>query len=135
MYLALLDDEKKELFLNLEIHISRTDGEFGDDEKMIIDTHCMEMGIDNHNYESWINYDSVISTLSEQCNKLEKRIIFFELAAVVLADGVYHDNEKTMLYELGKYFDINNDKVDGLIDTLIGLRRIYAECVAFVEGD
>ena len=88
MYLAMLDNEKRHLFLDLELYISKIDGDFSEQEKRVIDTHCIEMHIDNNNYESETSYDEMMSRLSETFSKQEKRIVFIELLATVLADDL-----------------------------------------------
>ena len=52
MYLSMLSDTNKRLFLNLEIYLSKVDSDFSENERIIIDAHCMEMHIDNNNYEA-----------------------------------------------------------------------------------
>ncbi len=70
--------------------MSRTDGNFSDEEKAIIDTHCIEMHIDNNSYECELPLEGVLSKISSEFSEQEKRIVFLELAATVLADKVYH---------------------------------------------
>ncbi len=60
MYLARLGLEQKHMFLDLELYLSRIDGEFSDEEKQIIDAHCMEMHIDNNQYECELPYKELV---------------------------------------------------------------------------
>ena len=135
MYLALLDKDKKELFLNLEIIISMADGEFGEEEKNIIDAHCFEMQIDDNNYESWMTIDEIIYGINEKCSDVEKRIIYMELATVVLADGVYHKEEQIMLEDYALHFGISDKAAASIIETLFEMRTIYTKCANFVNGE
>lgn len=135
MYLMFLDREKKELFLNLEIIISKIDGEFGQSEKNIIDTHCFEMQIDNNNYEEWLNIDEILFSINETCTDVEKRIIFMELATVVLADGTYHVEERNVLDDYALHMGIDDKNAQKLIQTLNEMRNIYVRCAAFVNGE
>ena len=50
MYLSKLSNENKHIFLDLELHISNANGEFSDQEKNIIDAHCLEIHIDCNKY-------------------------------------------------------------------------------------
>ena len=88
MYLSMLNNEKKHLFLNLEIYLSSIDGDFSDEEKKIIDVHCIEMHIDNNNYEADMPLDEVLKKLKETLTHSEYRIVFLELAATIMADDV-----------------------------------------------
>ena len=47
MYLASFEINKKYLFRELSIYAAKADDVFQDEEKMIIDAHCLEMRIDN----------------------------------------------------------------------------------------
>lgn len=94
MYLAMLNNEKKHLFLNLEIYLSRIDGDFSVEEKRIIDVHCIEMHIDNNNYEADMSLDDVFHKLKETLTHTECKIVYLELVATILADDEYHKEEE-----------------------------------------
>ena len=105
MYLSLLDNEKKHLFLDLELYMSCSDGEFSIDEKNIIDVHCLEMEIDNNNYQPDLPKDLLLNKLKTSLTIKEKKIFILELMAVVLADGDFHENEHEIMLQLAKYFN------------------------------
>lgn len=43
MYLAVLSKEAKELFLGLAFDLASADGNYSDEEKVIINGYCQEM--------------------------------------------------------------------------------------------
>ena len=88
---------QKHLFLDLELYMSKVDGDFSEEEKNIINAHCMEMRIDNNNYESEVAIDELVTAIKEKFTHKEKHILFLELTATVLADGVYHEAEKELM--------------------------------------
>ena len=80
MYLSLLDNEKKHLFLDLELYMSCSDGEFSIDEKNIIDVHCLEMEIDNNNYQPDLPKDLLLNKLKTSLTIKEKKIFIILIA-------------------------------------------------------
>lgn len=133
MYLARLSVEKRYLFRDLEIIMSKIDGDFSPNEKLIIDTHCVEMHIDNNNYESDFSEDELLKKIEGGLNENEQRIFFFELAATVLADDVYHESEKKLINKLSNVLKIDNDKVDDAFDIINDLKSVYARCESYIN--
>lgn len=133
MYLSVLNNEKKHLFLELEIYMAKTDGDFSQNEKNIIDAHCMEMHIDNNNYECNNSFDSILSELSKKCNSTEKRIIFFELAATVLADEIYDNSEKIMIGKLSEIFGISDADSQEAFNLINDMKSVYKRCANFIN--
>lgn len=135
MYLAMLDNEKRHLFLELEIYMSKIDSDFSVEERRIIDTHCMEMRIDNNDYECELPMELVLSRINKECDDREKRIIFLELAATVLADNVYHETEKELIEKLAQVCALPSGKPAEVIGLIKRLKAVYEDCASFVgEG-
>ena len=134
MYLSLLSNDKKHLFLDLEIHMSKTDGDFSVEEKAIIDTHCIEMHIDNNSYECELPLEEVLSKISDEFTEQEKRIVFLELTATVLADNVYHTTEKVLVSKLADILRISEDESDVVLTLIKNLKDAYEGCAKFIKG-
>ncbi len=132
MYISRLNSDKKHMFLDLELYISKTDGDFSESEKQIIDVHCMEMHIDNNNYECELPFDELLRKLKEDCTVEEKHIIFIELLAVVMADNVYHESEKKIIDRLSEMLDIKENEVKKAFDAVNKMREAYEEFAHFV---
>lgn len=45
MYLSLLNEKQKELCIGLAINLASVDGNFSEDERVMLDGYCYEMGI------------------------------------------------------------------------------------------
>lgn len=133
MYLAKLDIEKKYLFRDLEIIMSKVDGDFSSDEKLIIDTHCMEMHIDNNNYESALSEEELLKQIEEGLDEKEQKIFFFELAATVMADNIYHDAEKKLIKKLSDVLKFDDEKTNEVFGIINDLKSAYSRCAAFFE--
>lgn len=132
MYLAMLNNEKKHLFLNLEIYLSRIDGDFSVEEKRIIDVHCIEMHIDNNNYEADMSLDDVFHKLKETLTHTECKIVFLELVATILADDVYHKEEERITRKLADLLGIDDDDVKDAFSIIKDMKNVYKRCSDYI---
>lgn len=133
MYLSMLNNEQKHLFLDLELYMSKVDGDFSEEEKNIINAHCMEMRIDNNNYESEVAVDELFTAIKEKFTHKEKHILFLELTATVLADGVYDEAEKELIDKLAEILDITKNEVQEVFKLITDLKDVYSRCAAFIQ--
>lgn len=133
MYLSMLSNEKKHLFLNLEIYMSKIDGEFSEGEKQIIDAHCIEMHIDNNNYEADMSQDEVLRQLKETLTRSEQRIVFLEIIATIMADDVYHEEEGKLTSRLAELLDINDDGVKEAFSIIKDMKNVYERCSNYIQ--
>lgn len=133
MYLSMLSNEKKHLFLNLEIYMSKIDGDFSDGEKQIIDVHCMEMHIDNNNYEADMPQDEVLRQLKETLTYNERRIVFLELVATIMADDVYDEKEEKLSSRLADLFEIDDEGVKEAFSIIKDMKSVYERCSDYIK--
>lgn len=132
MYLSTLDLEKKHIFLDLEIYMAQIDGDFSDREKEIINAHCYEMRIDNNNFECEKSLDEVYSKIKEIMTEKEKRIIFLELVATILADDTYHMKETEMTESLSSLLGISESDKNEAFAIIQDIKRAYERCDAYI---
>lgn len=133
MYLSMLSNEKKHLFLNLEIYMSKVDGAFSDEEKQIIDAHCMEMHIDNNNYEAEMPQDEVLKQLKEKLTHKEQRIVFLEIIATILADNEYHATEETLISRMANLLGIDDEGIEDAISIIKDMKNVYKRCADYIK--
>lgn len=133
MYLSKLSIEKKYLFRDLELIMSNVDGDFSPEEKSIIDAHCIEMHIDNNNYEIANRQDVVLKQLQETLSEQERSIFFLELAGTVMADNVYHNSEKELVNKLAEILHISEKKVEDAFDIINEMKAVYSKCADYIK--
>ena len=105
MFLNRLKLSEKESFLMLAHHIAHADGSFSGEESLIIEKYCMEMQMDDINYqESDFNLHDVLSKFEVESHK---KIALLELMALVYADGRLATQEETLIAAIIDYFDLN----------------------------
>lgn len=126
MYLSRLSSQMKFLFLELELHLSKCDGSLGLDEKAMIDMHCDEMRIDNNYYQNEMTLEEVFEQL-KTAGQEEQNIIYLEIVQLVMADNLYHENERSFMSRLEGVLGFDSKKVQEVFDAVSSYRHIVSK--------
>ena len=132
MYLSMLSDTNKRLFLNLEIYLSKVDSDFSENERIISDAHCMEMHIDNNNYEADMSQSEIFEGL-KALTKQESKIVFLELVGTIMADNVYHVEEKALVNKLAEALKLEENDISLVFSIITDMKNVYERCAEYVK--
>ena len=132
MFLANLSEKEKQLFLQASLHISHSDNDFSNEEKLIIDTLCQEMAIPA-SYEITLDLDEVLKELEEIATPGNKKRIIFELAGVVMADEVYAEAEKALMEKISDALKVDRSVAENAVRLISQMASIYKEAAALVR--
>lgn len=105
MFLNRLSLAEKEAFLLLSHHIARIDLNFCDKEQSLINKYCMEMQMDDVEYE-FETFD-LAATLSVFTQESHKKIALLEIMALVYSDGDLHAAEEQIINQMVEHFELN----------------------------
>lgn len=122
MLLNKLQENNKQLFMELELLLVNVDGDFSESEKELVQRHCKEMGIEPIEYDDEIKLDDLLQKINEGMTVKEKKIILIELITVALIDGVYDNKEKQFVDSLRKLLQIPEEVAEqayGLVNKLV----------------
>jgi uncharacterized tellurite resistance protein B-like protein len=104
MYLNYLEENEKIAFLKLSHAVAHSDGDFCDNEKMVIGSYCNEMGIDDVAF----NKDESIDNISNEFKSIQsQKIAILELMSIINANGEFKKEEKNIIDILVTKFNIN----------------------------
>jgi uncharacterized tellurite resistance protein B-like protein len=105
MFLNRLSQEEKGAFLELAHHIARSDNDFSEDQKSIIAKYCMEMQMEDIEY----NKDTfdIYTTLDKIQNPRSRKVILLEIMALIYADDFLHEEERKVLEKILEEFGLN----------------------------
>lgn len=131
MFLGELKSEQKELFLDLGICLSMSDGDFSALEKKMILEMCKEMGI-SERLDAKLDFKDAIEKIKEGITTREKRIILLETAGIVLADGEYSDDEMSVMKEIAATLEIDYSQVEEVVATVNNLLDVYSKIGEFL---
>lgn len=118
MFLNVLKDQNKELFLELCLHLSNSDGVFADSEKEVLKAYCKEMEITEKTDLSMRPLENVVSILNNNANLVEKKIVIMELLALAYVDGIYDENEKEEMNIIISGLEFSENQVKEIIELL-----------------
>lgn len=131
MFLNKLSNNEKNAFLKLAHHIARSDDDFSGDQKIIISTYCLEMQMEDIDYNEE-SFD-LEQTLSKFEAKISQKIALLELMALVYSDNILHDEEKKVLDSMIKKFDFNPVLIDVYAEWTKSILAITAQGQALIE--
>jgi len=109
MFLNRLSEEEKKGFLELAHHIARVDNDFNDKEQIMISKYCMEMQMDDIEYdESSFDLNKSLSVVKEESNQ---KIVLLEIMALVYSDDILRPAEDKVLKHVVDFYDLNPNLV------------------------
>jgi len=107
MFLNRLSPIEKKAFLELAHYIARSDGDFAEEEQAIIDKYCLEMQIENIDFDE-SKFD-IYDVLGKFKSNKSKKIVLLEIMALIYADDFFHENERKVLEKMLEVFDLSYD--------------------------
>ena len=121
MYLNYLEENEKVAFLKLAYAIAHSDGEFCNNEKIVIGSYCNEIGIDNVAF----NKDEPIDNISNEFKSIKsQKIAILELMSIINANGEFKKEEKDIIDTLVTKFNIDEkylEDVKNWTESMLGL--------------
>lgn len=133
MFLAELKPEQKELFLDLVICLSKSDGCFDESEQKVIIEMCREMGIKKR-IDNRFEFKDALIKIKENITEREKRIILLETAGIVLADGNFSEDEAILIKNISEELQIEYDCYSDIIEMVKELYNVYSKIGTFLSG-
>lgn len=132
MFLAELKAEQRELFLDIGIALSMSDGDFSASEKKMILEMCREMGIAER-LEPKSDIKSALKALKGGISAREKRIVLLEAAGIVLTDGEYSSDEVVAMKNIASELEIAYSEVEEVVGILGELLGVYTKIGQFLS--
>ena len=96
MFLEILKDDQKDLFLQLAVIAAKENGYVDEAESEMLLKFANEMKIAPR-AEAILSLDEIIDGLAKSCDKREKKVVLFEAAGIMNTDGEYDDKEYEFL--------------------------------------
>lgn len=105
MFLNRLSGKEKVAFLELAYYIANSDNDFSSKEEEVINSYCVEMQIDNIDFDK-SNFDLDL-TLSNIESAQSQKIVLLEIMALVYSDNILHQAEENVLQSMTEKFQLN----------------------------
>lgn len=107
MYLSLLNEKQKNLFLGFAYHLSNIDGDFSDSERQMLDSYCVEMNVEFSDGYRKEPLEELKNTAKSIFDEKSAKIVLFELIGLAMADKNYDDSERNLISELAEQFSVS----------------------------
>ena len=107
MYLALLNESEKAVFLGMTYNLATVDGDYSDSEKVMIDGYCQELQCQFDEKTMLKPMDSLIQTIKVGSSDKVKKIFIFELVGLAMSDGNYDNNERKIIGQMLNEYNID----------------------------
>ncbi len=105
MFLNRLNQKEKVAFLELAYYVANSDNDFSSKEEDVINSYCVEMQIDNIDFDK-SNFD-LDFTLSNIESSQSQKIVLLEIMALVYSDNILHQAEAKVLQSMADKFQLN----------------------------
>ena len=116
----------------MSVHVSNSNGVFADEEKVMIQEYCKEMGIPFFDAENTVSMEEVVAIFTESELHI-KKIVLLETLGLVYSDGVFDDDEKGFVYDYAKKIGLTDEDVNkqtvAIREYLEALKKV-AEAIA-----
>lgn len=131
MFLDRLNKDEKVAFLELAHHVARSDNDFSELQKEIIGKYCMEMQIEDINYDE--NSFNIENTLVKVQEKQSQKIILLEIMALVYSDNILHAEEQKVLDIITGTFGLNSSLTTVYGEWTKAILALYVQGNALIE--
>ncbi|MBQ9206301.1 MAG: TerB family tellurite resistance protein [Treponema sp.] len=135
MFLNLLNDVEKSIFLKLAISVIQVDGKLEENEKSFIADYSREMGIENYALDKKTDPIPLAEEIGKGSVDSVKRIFLLELLACANADGDFAESEKALIQSFVKAFGLSESDSQSCLDLLKEYTTISAKLMKFVQGE
>lgn len=131
MFLNKLDNQAKEVFLNLAYCVAKSDKSFSNSQRLLIDGYLKEMNIQDVVFDE--NKFSLVDCITKVKEKKYQKIILIELLAIVYTDNIMHEAEKILIDKIVDTWDINSSLVIVYGEWSRNLLSLYIQGEALLE--
>jgi hypothetical protein len=122
MFANLLNDEEKGKFLELIYKTATCDSDFAEEEQELINNYKLELNMSVVPDTSSVG--EIITYFGTKADTL-KKVIYFEVYGMVMADGKLEQNEKNILEQMKEKFAFKEDIYLKLENAAAELQKAY----------
>ena len=134
MFLEILKDDQKDLFLQLAVIAAKENGYVDEAESEMLLKFASEMKIAPR-AEAILSLDEIIDGLAKSCDKREKKVVLFEAAGIMNTDGEYDDKEYEFLKKIAAKFEIADEELEVMMGLVSDYVALFNEIIITVIDD
>jgi tellurite resistance protein len=120
MFLAKLQQEEKEAFLELAVLMAKVDGNLSIFENPVIVKYQKEMDLEDYTVRG-VAIDEILKVFKDERSK---NIVLTEILRLVYSDGIVHEKEKESIRLIKEHFGFDSNKYDNFKDWILGIKEL-----------
>lgn len=131
MFLSNLNNNQKNLFIQLAIKAAESNGVVPIEQKNMLKAFAMEMSI-SPVYKTDRDTEEIINELIENSNEKQLKIVLFEILGIIVSDSVFDEKEKCFIENMVKKCGLDITLVDRMVKLLGDYTNVYKSIVDVV---
>lgn len=131
MFLNMLKEAQKNLFLDLAVKAAEASGGISVDEKNVLKEFALEMRI-SPRYECAGTVAEILGELKRISTEKELKIVTFEILGIMYSDSDYDDAEREFVSAVTEMFGIDSrtaDEMENLVRKYVALYTEISDAV------
>lgn len=135
MFLNLLNEKEKEIFMQFAVAVIHADGKLEESEKIFLDDYAHEMNISDFDvYKKPESVEHLVGEITTNSSNTVKRIFLLELAALARTDGDFAQSERELIQLIAEKLNISDGLLQDCENLLKEYESISERLLAFVQG-
>lgn len=135
MFLNLLNEKEKEIFMQVAVAVIHADGKLEESEKIFLDDYAHEMNISDFDvYKKPESVEHLVGEITTNSSNTVKRIFLLELAALARTDGDFAQSERELIQLIAEKLNISDGLLQDCENLLKEYESISERLLAFVQG-
>lgn len=128
MFLDILNDNQKIMFLDMATHVAQSNGLVDDAEQNMLSQYCNEMGI-SYEMADLNTIDNIISGFAG-AEESVKKVVVFELLGLGYIDGEFDSLESSIVKDFALRIGLSEEEYNRLKTDL----EEYVALVGMIQG-
>lgn len=133
MFLNGLDYEQKMAYLQLAKTLASADGFFSTNEESVMSQYRTEMCLPDAECDTDVDFAQAGAVIA-QADKGIKRRVLFELAALAFVDSEFSAEEKNVILDLQRKFEVEENYIDKCEAQIRELTQLYKKIGKLIDG-
>lgn len=135
MFLNLLNEKEKGIFMQLAVAVIHADGKLEESEKIFLDDYAHEMNISDFDvYKKPESVEHLVGEITTNSSNTVKRIFLLELGALARTDGDFAQSERELIQLIAEKLNISDVLLQDCENLLKEYESISERLLTFVQG-
>ncbi|WP_022776827.1 hypothetical protein [Butyrivibrio sp. AE3009] len=133
MFLHLLRDDEKEAFIDLARLAAAANGSISDEEDIMIEQYCAEMGISLPMSHAR-TLDGVLACFAES-DTMSRKVVIMEIIGLLFSDGDFDEKEMQFIEKIADSLEVSRDHVREMIELTGRYINVLQDILCIIEGE